>query len=110
MSRLYDDNHRRLQAEFDSTGLADAVEAATLRSEIGDEDAAFIHARDMFFLSTVNAAGQPTVSYNHWDNSHNFHLLDRSCHHKNQSTLDLHILQQYSDHWCRSYHRHSQGP
>ena len=63
MSRLYDDNHRRLQAEFDSTGLADAVEAATLRSEIGDVDAAFIHARDMFFLSTVNAAGQPTVSY-----------------------------------------------
>ena len=63
MSRLYDDNHRRLQTEFGTEGLADAVEAATLRSEIGDEDAAFIHARDMFFLSTVNAAGQPTVSY-----------------------------------------------
>ena len=62
MSRLYDDNHRRLQTEFGTEGLADAVEAATLRSEIGDEDAAFIHARDMFFLSTVNAAGQPTVS------------------------------------------------
>ena len=63
MSRLYDENHRRLQAEFATTGLADAVEAATLHHEITDEDAAFIHARDMFFLSTVNQAGQPTVSY-----------------------------------------------
>lgn len=63
MSRLYDESHRRLQTEFGTQGLADAVEAATLRHEIGDEDAAFIHARDMFFLSTVNLAGQPTVSY-----------------------------------------------
>lgn len=63
MSRLYDKNHRRLQAEFATTGLADAVETATLRDEINDEDAAFIHARDMFFLSTVNESGQPTVSY-----------------------------------------------
>lgn len=63
MSRLYDESHRRLQTEFGTDRLADAVEAATLRDEIGEEDAAFIHARDMFFLSTVNLAGQPTVSY-----------------------------------------------
>jgi predicted pyridoxine 5'-phosphate oxidase superfamily flavin-nucleotide-binding protein len=63
MSRLYDGAHRSLQAEFGTTGLADAVEAATLKNEINDDDAAFIHARDMFFLSTVNQAGQPTVSY-----------------------------------------------
>ena len=63
MSRLYEESHRRLQAEFGTEGLADAVEAATLRHEVGDEDATFIHARDMFFLSTVNLAGQPTVSY-----------------------------------------------
>jgi len=63
MSRLYNKSHRNLQAELSTEGLADAVEAATLRNEIGNEDAAFIHSRDMFFLSTVNLAGQPTVSY-----------------------------------------------
>jgi predicted pyridoxine 5'-phosphate oxidase superfamily flavin-nucleotide-binding protein len=63
MSRLYEESHRRLQAEFETTRLADAVEQASVRDEILDEDAAFIHSRDMFFLSTVNAAGQPTVSY-----------------------------------------------
>ncbi len=63
MSRLYDGNHRRLQDEFGTQRLADAVEAATLHHEITEDDAAFIHARDMFFLSTVNRAGQPTVSY-----------------------------------------------
>lgn len=63
MSRLYDAAHRALQDEFATRGLADAVEAATLRQEIDDADEVFIASRDMFFLSTVNAAGQPTVSY-----------------------------------------------
>ncbi|MGE0624329.1 MAG: pyridoxamine 5'-phosphate oxidase family protein [Pseudomonadales bacterium] len=63
MSRLYDDTHRALQDEFATRGLADAVERATLRMEIDEADEAFISARDMFFLATVNAAGQPTVSY-----------------------------------------------
>ncbi|HEY5647330.1 MAG TPA: pyridoxamine 5'-phosphate oxidase family protein [Pseudomonadales bacterium] len=63
MSRLYDETHRALQEEFDSRALADAVEAATLKSELDNRDGSFIAARDMFFLSTVNAAGQPTVSY-----------------------------------------------
>ncbi len=31
--------------------------------EIGEEERAFIESRDFFFLSTVNEAGQPTVSY-----------------------------------------------
>ena len=63
MSRLYEDSHRALQDEFDTRSLADGIEQAAVRSTIGTEDAAFIEARDMFFLSTVNAAGQPTVSY-----------------------------------------------
>ena len=63
MSRLYEDGHRRLQDEFGSRNLADAVEQAALSTEISPADEAFIHSRDMFFLSTVNQAGQPTVSY-----------------------------------------------
>ena len=63
MSRLYDKTHRALQDEFGTRGLADAVEQGVVRTSIEDEDAAFIHGRDMFFLSTVNDAGQPTVSY-----------------------------------------------
>ena len=63
MSRLYDERHRSLQDEFGTRGLADGVEQAVVRTSIEDEDAAFIQSRDMFFLSTVNQAGQPTVSY-----------------------------------------------
>jgi predicted pyridoxine 5'-phosphate oxidase superfamily flavin-nucleotide-binding protein len=63
MSQIYDESHRALQDEFGTRNLADGVEQAVVRTSIQDEDAAFIHSRDMFFLSTVNHAGQPTVSY-----------------------------------------------
>lgn len=63
MSRMYEHSHRALQDEFGTRNLADAIEAAVVHTELLEEDAAFIHARDMFFLSTVNQAGQPTVSY-----------------------------------------------
>lgn len=63
MSRLYEDTHRSLQDEFGTRGLADGVEQAAVRTSMQDADAEFIHSRDMFFLSTVNEAGQPTVSY-----------------------------------------------
>lgn len=62
-SRLYQGVHRQLQDEFETRNLADAIEQAALSSEISPADEAFIHSRDMFFLSTVNATGQPTVSY-----------------------------------------------
>ena len=63
MSRLYTDTHRTLQDEFGTRGLADAVEQGVVVTTISDGDAAFIESRDMFFLSTVNESGQPTVSY-----------------------------------------------
>jgi predicted pyridoxine 5'-phosphate oxidase superfamily flavin-nucleotide-binding protein len=63
MSRIYENSHRVLQDEFGTRNLANAIEAAAVRTELLGDDEAFIHERDMFFLSTVNEAGQPTVSY-----------------------------------------------
>jgi predicted pyridoxine 5'-phosphate oxidase superfamily flavin-nucleotide-binding protein len=63
MSRLYGDEHRTLQDQFQSRPMADRIEQIALKTEIGDEERAFIESRDFFFLSTVNQQGQPTVSY-----------------------------------------------
>ncbi|HZX56888.1 MAG TPA: pyridoxamine 5'-phosphate oxidase family protein [Ilumatobacteraceae bacterium] len=63
MSTFYGDGQRRLQDEFDSRVLADVLEAAIVRPQIDDEAKAFIESRSFFFLSTVDADGQPTVSH-----------------------------------------------
>ena len=63
MSQLYQDHHRQLQDKFDTRRLADRVEEVIVHDVITDEDKQFIEARDMFFLSTVNQEGDPTVSY-----------------------------------------------
>jgi len=63
MSRLYGDDHRALQDSFDSRKLADRIEEIVVRPEIDDIGKAFIESRDMFFLSTVDHNGRPTVSY-----------------------------------------------
>ena len=63
MSKLYQDPHRTLQDEFDTRRLADRVEEVIVHDVITDEDKEFIEARDMFFISTVNTKGEPTVSY-----------------------------------------------
>lgn len=63
MSRLYGEAHRTLQDSFDSRKLADRVEEIVVRPEIDDMGKAFIESRDMFFLSSVDHNGRPTVSY-----------------------------------------------
>jgi predicted pyridoxine 5'-phosphate oxidase superfamily flavin-nucleotide-binding protein len=63
MSRLYGPDHRSLQDRFDTRRLADSVEARLVLTEIPPEHKAFIESRDMFFLSTVDHQGRPTVSY-----------------------------------------------
>ena len=63
MSRLYSEQHRALQDRFNSRRMADLMENGILHAELSDEEKAFIESRDMFFLSTVDAAGRPTVSY-----------------------------------------------
>src|SRR6202021_3554099 len=63
MSRLYGPVHRALQDRFDTRRLADNVEARVVLTEIPPEHKAFIESRDMFFLSTIDHEGRPTVSY-----------------------------------------------
>ena len=63
MSRLFGDNHRTLQMAFDTRALADRIEAVALKPEIDETAKAFIESREMFFLSTVDHKGRPTVSY-----------------------------------------------
>ncbi len=63
MSKLYSDQHRVLQDEFETRTLADTLEKLIVHSEITDEEKAFIETREMFFLSTVDHFGRPAVSY-----------------------------------------------
>lgn len=63
MSRLYGKTHRELQEIFETRKLADLVEENVVHKEISEAERSFIETRDMFFLSSVNDAGWPTVSY-----------------------------------------------
>jgi uncharacterized protein len=63
MTRLYGEDHRALQDRFGTRKLADRVEELVCRTEFDDESRAFIESADMFFLSTVDHKGRPTVSY-----------------------------------------------
>jgi uncharacterized protein len=60
---LYHEASRRLQDRFDTRRLADRIEERIVRDRIDDDDRAFIEARDMFFIATVDAEGQPQSSY-----------------------------------------------
>ncbi len=63
MSEIYDENHLKLQTEFETDKLAATVENIIVHDEVMDDDKAFIESRDMFFLSTIDTGGKPTVSY-----------------------------------------------
>lgn len=63
MSDLYGPQHRALQADFDTTALADAVNSIIVVPEVLPEHQAFIESRDMFFLTTIDHRGFPTCSY-----------------------------------------------
>ncbi len=63
MDSLYGDSHRALQDEFGTTRLADFLDKHHVQRTINEQDRGFIESRDMFFLSTVDAEGNPTVSY-----------------------------------------------
>jgi uncharacterized protein len=63
MSELYGPQHRKLQAEFETSNLADAVESIIVLPEMGSEHEGFIASRDMFFLTTIDHRGFPTCSY-----------------------------------------------
>jgi len=63
MSKFYTEKHRALQEKFDTRCTADLLENAVVHSAFEAHEAEFIQSRDMFFLSTVDASGRPTVSY-----------------------------------------------
>jgi len=63
MSRLYGEQHRALQDDFGTRGLADRVEELVCRTEFDEGAKGFIENVEMFYLSTIDHQGRPTVSY-----------------------------------------------
>ena len=63
MSNIYQETHRAFQDQFDTRRIADTIEGGFIAPELSEQDEAFVQSRDMFWLSTVDADGLPTVSY-----------------------------------------------
>jgi predicted pyridoxine 5'-phosphate oxidase superfamily flavin-nucleotide-binding protein len=63
MSNRFSASQRALQERFGTAALADRVSSITMHDQLNDMEQAFIASRDLFFLSTVDAEGQPTCSY-----------------------------------------------
>ena len=63
MSRLYGSQHRSLQDDFGTRNMADRIEQIACQTTFDDGSKGFIESMDMFFLTTVDHQGRPTVSY-----------------------------------------------
>jgi predicted pyridoxine 5'-phosphate oxidase superfamily flavin-nucleotide-binding protein len=63
MGELFNDDHRYFQDQFDSRRIADRIDELLVSETIDAHAKAFIEARDMFFLATCDAEGQPQCSY-----------------------------------------------
>lgn len=63
MSDYYSQSQRDLQERFDTRRLADLIAGQVMHPELQPQEVEFIANSDMVFISTVNADGQPTVSY-----------------------------------------------
>lgn len=59
----YSAAQRGLQDRFDSRRIADRINQVLVSDRLDESDAGYIATRDCFFLSTVDAEGQPTCSY-----------------------------------------------
>ncbi len=59
----YHEGSRALQERFDTRRLADRIDSLLVRDTLDANDRAFIEARDMFFLATVDPEGRPTCSH-----------------------------------------------
>ncbi len=60
---IYSSSSRAFQDRFDTRRLADRLAEVKVRDCFTPEDREFIGRRDMFFLASVDGAGQPTCSY-----------------------------------------------
>jgi uncharacterized protein len=63
VSIYYSKQHRTLQAQFGTEKMADRIEQLASHNEFNDDAKGFIEHSEMFFLTTINDKGQPTVSY-----------------------------------------------
>ena len=63
MSRMFAEDHRKLQDLFGTRAMADHLEATDFRETIDDASKRFIEERDMVFLATLDHENRPTVSY-----------------------------------------------
>lgn len=63
MSDFFTEAQRELQSEFQTTDLADRIVEAVVTEELSDQQAEFIHNRNMFYLSTIDESGYPSCSY-----------------------------------------------
>ena len=60
---FYHASSRKLQDDFDTRRIADRLVEVTVADELNESLSGWIESVDMFFLSTVDPQGQPTVSY-----------------------------------------------
>lgn len=63
MSIHYSKQQRALQAQFGTEKMADRIEQLASHNEFNDDAKGFIELSEMFFLTSINDKGQPTVSY-----------------------------------------------
>ena len=63
MHPFYTPAQRAAQARFQTENLANLLNDAIVHAEVTEAERAFIESRDLFFLATVDAAGNPTCSY-----------------------------------------------
>jgi hypothetical protein len=59
----YHPAQRALQDQFDTRRIANRISELLVRHALSTEDRAFIEARDMVFVATADADGQPSCSY-----------------------------------------------
>lgn len=63
MPLRYGPTVRALQDQFDTRRLADRLAEVKVHDQFTIDDRVFVESVDMFFLATVDDAGQPTCSY-----------------------------------------------
>ena len=63
MSIHYSKQHRALQAQFGTEKMAERIEQLASHTAFNDDAKGFIEHSEMFFLTSINEKGQPTVSY-----------------------------------------------
>lgn len=60
---MFHDGSRELQDRFGTGRLAERIEDLLVHDRLTADDAAFVHARDMFILATADEEGRPNCSY-----------------------------------------------